>query len=144
MATPPSVQLLADIHAASFETPRPWSASEFEGLLSMTGVFLVTGDGPSFAIGRFVPHECELLTLAVAPEARGRGLGRKILRAYEKEAENLLALKSFLEVAATNEVAISLYRAEGYHESGLRKGYYRAPDKSKIDALLFTKRIKHT
>ncbi|WP_417261868.1 ribosomal protein S18-alanine N-acetyltransferase [Celeribacter sp.] len=137
-------EMLAEIHAASFETPRPWSATEFAGLLSMTGVFLVTGDGPSFALGRFVPHEAELLTLAVAPEARGQGLGRKILKAYEKEADRQIALKSFLEVAADNEAAISLYLSEGYSESGRRKQYYTAPDKTKVDALVMEKRIKHT
>ncbi|SFJ33488.1 GNAT family N-acetyltransferase [Celeribacter neptunius] len=139
-----SSQLLAEIHAACFETPRPWSAQEFDSLLSMKGVFLVTGEGPSFALGRYVPHECELLTLAVAPEARGRGFGRAMLRAYEKEADRRIALKSFLEVAEDNAVAISLYRAEGYSESGRRKHYYTRPDRSKIDALIFTKRIKHT
>ncbi len=136
--------MLADIHAASFETPRPWSETEFAGLLSMQGVFLVTGDGPSFALGRYVAEESELLTIAVSPEARGQGLGRRMLNAYDAAARTQGARASFLEVAADNVAAISLYLSEGYSESGRRKAYYTAPDGAKIDALIFEKRIIHS
>ncbi|WP_231730565.1 GNAT family N-acetyltransferase [Celeribacter halophilus] len=136
--------MLAALHAASFDTPRPWSATEFAGLLSMKDVFLTTGAGPSFALGRYVPDEVELLTIAVSPEARGRGLGRAMLRRYEAEAQNRGATQSFLEVAANNIPAISLYLSEGYSESGHRKAYYTAPDGTKIDARMFTKRINQT
>lgn len=110
----------------------------------MRETFLVTGAGPSFAMGRYAAHEAELLTIAVSPEARGQGLGRDMLRAYEEEAKSRLALTSFLEVAETNTVAISLYRSEGYSESGRRPRYYSTPTNEKIDALLFSKPLKHT
>lgn len=135
---------LAALHAASFVTPRPWSEREFEGLLSMRGVFLVTGSGPSFAMGRVVEHEAELLTLAVAPEARGQGLGRAILEAYEDAAKTREAITSFLEVSEHNIPAIALYKTADYRESGRRKFYYTTPDRKKLDALLFSKRLKHT
>lgn len=104
----------------------------------------MTGEGPSFALGRAVAGETELLTLAVAPEARGHNLGRRALQGYEAEALVRGAEDAFLEVATDNTVAISLYRSEGYRESGRRKGYYVTPDGEKIDALVFTKRIKQT
>lgn len=135
---------LAALHAACFTTPRPWSAAEFSDLLAANNVFLVTGEGPSFALGRALAGETELLTLAVAPEARGRKLGRLALQAYEAEALTRGAEDAFLEVASTNKIAISLYVSEGYRESGRRKNYYSAPDGTKIDALVFTKRIKQS
>jgi ribosomal-protein-alanine N-acetyltransferase len=135
---------LAALHAACFTTPRPWSAKEFADLLASPTVFLVTGEGPSFALGRAVAGEAELLTLAVAPEARGRRLGRLALQGYEAEARMRGAEDAFLEVATDNPVAISLYLSEGYCESGRRKGYYVTPEGAKIDALVFTKRIKQT
>ncbi|ATG49779.1 ribosomal-protein-alanine acetyltransferase [Celeribacter ethanolicus] len=135
---------LAALHAACFTTPRPWSAKEFADLLTSPTVFLVTGEGPSFALGRAVAGEAELLTLAVAPEARGRSLGRLALQDYEAEARARGAEDAFLEVATDNTVAISLYLSEGYCESGRRKGYYAPPEGPKIDALVFTKRIKQT
>ncbi|WP_339694429.1 GNAT family N-acetyltransferase [Celeribacter baekdonensis] len=135
---------LAALHFASFQTPRPWSAKDFAGLLSMRENFIITGDGPSFIMGRTAAHEAELLTLAVHPEARGHGLGREMLHAYEEEAKSRLALVSFLEVAETNTVAISLYLSEGYSESGRRPRYYTTPSNEKIDALVLSKPLKHT
>ncbi len=95
-------------------------------------------------MGRTAAHEAELLTLAVHPEARGHGLGREMLHAYEEEAKSRLALVSFLEVAETNTVAISLYLSEGYSESGRRPRYYTTPSNEKIDALVLSKPLKHT
>ncbi|MBU2868785.1 GNAT family N-acetyltransferase [Pacificibacter marinus] len=130
---------LAALHKASFTLPRPWSETEFAGLLSMADVFLTCGDGPSFALGRVVAGEAELLTLAVDPNAQGRGLGRVALEAYEVEARRRGADISFLEVATTNTVAIKLYLSHGYAESGRRRAYYAAPDGTKIDAFVFSK-----
>lgn len=107
----------------------------------MPGVFLVTGQGPGFALGRAIAGEAELLTLAVAPAARGQGHGRSILTAFEAQALAQEAEMAFLEVAADNAPAIALYQSAGYRESGLRKGYYTTPDGAKIDALLFKKAL---
>ena len=139
-----SPEELATLHAVSFQTPRPWSVKDFAGLLSMRENFIITGDGPSFIMGRYAANEAEVLTLAVHPEARGLGLGRVMLRAYEKEAKSRLALMSILEVAENNTVAISLYLSEGYSESGRRPRYYTTPENTKIDALVLSKPLKHT
>lgn len=133
---------LATLHKASFTLPRPWSETEFAGLLSMADVFLTCGDGPSFALGRVVVGEAELLTLAVDPRAQGRGLGRLALEAYEAGARKRGAENFFLEVATTNTVAIKLYQSHGYAESGRRRAYYTAPDGSKVDAFVFSKPLK--
>ncbi|WP_417271414.1 GNAT family N-acetyltransferase [Celeribacter sp.] len=138
----PNLEALAALHADAFETPRPWSQTELAGLLSSYGVFLVESDGPSMAMGRVIADEAELLTLAVASQARGRGFGRAALRAYEAQAWNRGARTSFLEVAADNQTAISLYHSDCYSESGRRRAYYTRPDGSKIDAIVLTKRLK--
>ena len=67
---------LAALHARCFAAhPRPWSATEIEGLLDSPPNFLI--DLPQgFLIGRAVADEAELLTLAVAPETRRQGLAR--------------------------------------------------------------------
>ncbi|AJE48557.1 GNAT family N-acetyltransferase [Celeribacter indicus] len=132
---------LAEIHTASFTTPRPWSERDFAELLPLRGVFLVTCGGPGFALGRAVAGEAELLTIAVMPDARGQGAGRRLLRDYEATAQAAGARMSFLEVAEDNLPAITLYRSAGYRESGRRGGYYVTPDGDRIDALLLEKRI---
>lgn len=133
---------LAALHSASFTTPRPWSSTEFAGLLAMKDTFLAQANTSAFALGRVVLDEAELLTVAVAPTARGQGLGRAALAQYEADAVKRGATVSFLEVAATNEVAIALYRSSGYEQTGRRPRYYRQPDDTFCDALIFSKSLK--
>jgi ribosomal-protein-alanine N-acetyltransferase len=129
---------LADVHAASFETDRGWSAREFTDLLSDSSVFaLAARDGAAgFALGRAVAGEAELLTLAVAPHARRQGHGRALLEAFEAAARTRGAQEAFLEVAADNTPAIALYARAGYVERGRRRGYYPRPGRAAADALL--------
>ncbi|MBD3678656.1 MAG: ribosomal protein S18-alanine N-acetyltransferase [Rhodobacteraceae bacterium] len=131
---------LAQLHAAAFEFPRPWSAAEFASLLDGAGTFLVTEPG-GFALGRAIAGEAELLTIAVDPGARRQGLGARLMQTFESEARTRGAETAFLEVAATNAPAIALYHRAGFAETGRRRGYYRLPDGKPVDACLFSKQI---
>lgn len=131
---------LAAIHAACFTVPRPWSAAEFADLLTSQNIYQC--DTPAgFALGRVAGPEAELLTLAVRPADRGKGLGRNLLRAFEAEALRRGATEAFLEVALSNTSAIRLYRAEGYAASGIRKDYYDGPRGAKVSCLVMRKSI---
>ncbi|PTX57133.1 ribosomal-protein-alanine N-acetyltransferase [Litoreibacter ponti] len=134
-----SPDALAALHARCFETPRPWSAAEFEYLL--TRAFLLTSDA-GFLLGRVVADEAELLTLAVAPEVRRGGQGRALVDQFLDEAAQRGAVTSFLEVSAENAPARALYRAAGFEEVGLRAGYYLAPDLGKIDAVVMRRDLR--
>ena len=118
-----SPEELAALHARCFRTPPPWGPAAFRDVLSGSGVYLCTG-AQGFAVGRVVLEEAELLTLAVAPEARRRGQGRALLADFEAEARARGAEMAFLEVAAGNTVACALYRQAGYRQAGIRRGYY--------------------
>ncbi|MBS9715933.1 GNAT family N-acetyltransferase [Pseudohalocynthiibacter aestuariivivens] len=131
---------LAHIHALSFETPRPWDEKEFASLLKSRGVFLVK-DEASFALGRVVADEAELLTLAVHPNERSVGLGRARLLDFEAQAKKLGAQKSFLEVAANNNAAIALYLSVGYLKCGQRRDYYRRLNEDAVDAVVFEREL---
>lgn len=129
---------LAQLHAAAFANQRPWSAAEFESLLTSPHVFAITRDH-GFALGRVVVDEVELLTIATAPTARRRGTGRAILTAFETEAKQRGALVAHLEVAADNSPALALYSAAGYAESGRRSAYYRRNTSPAADAVILQK-----
>ncbi|WP_172330501.1 ribosomal protein S18-alanine N-acetyltransferase [Mangrovicoccus sp. HB161399] len=131
---------MAALHAACFVTPRPWSEAEIAGLLDGPGCFAVAGPG-GFAMGRAIAGEAELLTIAVDPACRRTGLGRRLLDAFEAAARKRGADTAFLEVSAANAAARALYVAGGYAETGRRKGYYRAPDGSRIDALVMSRKF---
>jgi len=128
----------ARIHAAAFRESRPWSAAEFEALLHSKHCFWV-GDSHGFALGRTIAGESELLTIAVAPDDQGKGIGRRLLREYHDQAHDVGATSFFLEVAQDNKAAINLYLSEGYLQSAVRKAYYAREDAAPVDALILRK-----
>ena len=55
-------------------------------------------------------------SVEIAPEHRGRGLGREGMRLFEEEARRRGLSRTNLTVLGGNEVARSLYRSLGYVE----------------------------
>ena len=123
---------LAALHAQAFAAP--WSAAEFADLLSQPGVLLgLEPDG--FVLVSVVLDEAEILTLAVRPDARRQGLGRRLVERACVAAKAAGAATLFLEVAEDNAAARALYARAGFVEIGRRKAYYPGPDGRRIDAL---------
>ncbi|MDP9497982.1 MAG: ribosomal protein S18-alanine N-acetyltransferase [Actinomycetota bacterium] len=82
------------------------------------------------------PDEAWVQTLAVAPEAQGRGLGDRLLTALLDEAARRRAPAVSLEVRADNRAAQRLYERHGFVRTGVRRGYYRRG----VDAWVLTRR----
>ena len=128
-----TAERLAGLHAAAF--PAPWDATALAGLLTQAGVFAVEQpDG--FILLRTVADEAEILTLAVHPKARRRGLGTRLVREGVAGAAAQGATRLFLEVADDNAAALALYARAGFSEAGRRPGYYARPDGGRQDALI--------
>lgn len=134
---------MAAIHGAAFTTPRPWSAHEFADLLVRPDIFAVTAPH-GFALGQTVGPEAELLTLAVAPAARRTGIASALVTRLHAEAAARGAAEILLEVAADNTAARALYARLAYVLAGRRKGYYRRPDGTRLDALILRRPIERT
>jgi ribosomal-protein-alanine N-acetyltransferase len=75
----------------------------------------------------------DVMTLAVAPAARGRGWGRVLLDELERRARGRGAASVMLEVRADNEPALALYENGGYAVVRTRSRYYQPGD---VDALV--------
>jgi ribosomal-protein-alanine N-acetyltransferase len=133
-------EALEAIHQSAFVYTRAWTASEFSRFLESPLCFLVT-KGESFALGRVIGPEAELLTLAVAPTSQGQGLGRDCLNQFEGMARRKGAEECFLEVSADNKPAISLYKTNGYSQVSTRGNYYQTKSGEKVDALIFGKSL---
>ena len=129
---------LAALHEKCFETPRPWRAGEFADLLKSPQVFLIA-QANGFALGRVAGPEVELLTLAVDPSVRRRGIGWALLTEIEKTARQNHAKQIFLEVSENNGAAITLYHKAGYRKAGLRKDYYKGLSGQNVDALVLSR-----
>jgi putative acetyltransferase len=82
------------------------------------GVFLVVrDDGRAIACGgicRFDETRAELKRMYVLPEARGRGLGRRVLVELEQEARRLGYRGLVLETGDLQREALGLYESSGY------------------------------
>ncbi len=132
---------LAEIHAAAFATP--WDAAALEALLDQAGVFVLEQpDG--FILLRAVADEAEILTLAVYPAARRRGLATRLVREGGIAAAARGAVRLFLEVADDNTAARALYAGAGFVETGRRPGYYAHPDGGRRDALILALNLPAT
>ncbi|SNR23198.1 GNAT family N-acetyltransferase [Paracoccus sediminis] len=116
---------LAALHARCFTHPRPWNSAEFASLLDSPHVFALSRPR-GFLLGRAVADQAELLTLAVAPDARRQGIGRDLVDDFAATSRRRGALRAFLEVAADNIPAQALYRAAGWQHAGRRRRYYGA------------------
>lgn len=127
---------MADLHARAFAGQgRAWSAAEFSDLLASPLVFAV-GDLRGFALGRAITDEAELLTIATDPQARRQGIALACLAAFHTTARARGARSAFLEVADDNAAAKGLYRAAGYAQAAVRKGYYPRPNRPAVNALV--------
>lgn len=69
--------------------------------------------------------EADVQTVAVAPAARGRGLGGRLLDALVAEAARRGATSVLLEVRADNAPAIALYASRGFERIAVRRAYYQ-------------------
>ena len=125
---------MAQLHAASFTLPPPWSQTELEATLANPFTFALTKP-QAFLLAQVVAGEATLLTIAVAPTARRLGLGRALVADFLAQSRQRQATTAFLEVAETNQAARALYAAAGFVPPGRRKGYYRATGQS-VDAIL--------
>lgn len=116
---------LAVLHAAAFADA--WDMQALKQMLAHPGAFAFHHhDG--FVLARVAACEAEILTLAVAPSARGKGLGRALLQAAIDAARIKGAKEMFLEVGADNPAALALYAGLGFANVATRKGYYAGRD----------------
>jgi ribosomal-protein-alanine N-acetyltransferase len=77
--------------------------------------------------------DADVQTIAVAPQARRRGLGRALMTEMIDEARRRRVREVFLEVRADNPDAQRLYTSLGFEQIAVRPRYYM-PDG--VDALV--------
>ncbi len=120
-----------EIERRSFSDP--WSLHAFREVLTAPRAYFVGARlgvaGPllGYVVAWFVADEGEIANVAVAPEARGRGVGARLLDAALAEGRARGAATIFLEVRDSNQPARQLYASRGFEEVGRRRAYYRRP-----------------
>lgn len=126
---PGDVAAVAELEARSFSTP--WRAATFHRLLERSAVdlWVVEEEGRvvAYAVVWRVLDQAELANIAVREEARGRGLGARLLQHALDRARVAGVRTVYLEVRVSNEAARRMYRRAGFRETGRRRGYYTDP-----------------
>lgn len=121
----------------------PWTRGNFADSLS-AGYRCHTWRGGAELIGYFVlmvaAGEAHLLNLSVAAAHQRRGHGSALLAEVMRMAGADGARQVFLEVRPTNAGAKALYRRFGFHQIGVRRGYYPAQG-GREDALVLTRAL---
>jgi len=121
------IPCIMEIERASFTTP--WTEGMFRSQLRFAdqAVNLVLEEQDiviGYAAAWLAYDEIHLLSIAVAPERRGRGFGEEILQAVMKRGSARGAVRVILEVREGNAAARTFYCNRGFVEIGKRRRYY--------------------
>jgi ribosomal-protein-alanine N-acetyltransferase len=137
-AQPADAHRLARAEADS--TPHAWSSTLYTGSLESEHdtVWLMQQDNVLLgaAVLMQVLDEAHLQNFFIHASHQGQGLGGQLLRHVQQQARQHGASCLFLEVRASNLIALQLYQRAGFMQYSTRKAYYRHTDGSREDAIL--------
>ncbi|GAA0515135.1 ribosomal-protein-alanine N-acetyltransferase [Halorubrum aquaticum] len=109
----------------------PWPYDAFERLIDEPAFLVAEREGAvvGYVVADITPNAGRdighIKDLAVHPDARGRGIGRALLRAGLARLRAAGAAVVKLEVREGNDPARSLYATEGFEPVRRAKRYYR-------------------
>ena len=117
----------------------PWSEKMFKEEIAgkFSHYYVVEENGRAVAyMGMWsLSGEGHITNVAVAKDYRRKGYAKALISHFIKIAQDENLEFMTLEVRASNEAAISLYKSFGFRDVGVRKNYYD----NKEDAYLLTK-----
>jgi GNAT superfamily N-acetyltransferase len=138
LTSPDAVRLIAKLNTELEATfPEPGATH-----CSLTGAQVEAGDGAFViaylddvavgcgAVRRLDGATAELKRMYVAPSVRGRGIGRALVEALEREARLLGVTKVVLETGTRLAPAIRLYETMGYARIPIFGEYLSSPNTS--------------
>jgi ribosomal-protein-alanine N-acetyltransferase len=142
-AGPRDAAAIAALHGASFQ--RGWSEHELEQLLTDRNVIAhratINRALAGFILSRIAADEAEILSIAVAPARRSKGLARTLLELHMRRLLGLGVRTLFLEVDEDNAPAMRLYRRAGFRTIGCRPGYYQQGRDAACAALVLRRNL---
>ncbi len=140
---------VVEIEQACALSPWGWDAYHAELGQGTAAIMLVArAEGKSAANGstlagyivaRVIGDDLHVNNVAVRPELRRHGIGKRLLDAALGKGAALGSTSAWLEVRAGNQAAQSLYERCGFHVAGRRRDYYNLPVE---DALIMNLRIR--
>ena len=128
------VAAVAELEKKCFSDP--WSessiASELDNPLSFWLVAVENGLVLGYVGSQSVGEDADVMNLAVSPDARRRGIGLSLMSQLIAQLKRRKVKSLCLEVRASNQSAMALYRKLGFSQVGLRPKYYRHPQEDAV------------
>lgn len=118
--------------------PFPWTRGIFHDCLHvgyLCRVLEKEGKIVAYSVMSVAVEESHLLTIVVPLSEQGKGYGKKMLNEMILLAASNDANVMYLEVRASNKIAIELYHQRGFNELGTRNNYYPA-EQGREDGLI--------
>ena len=132
------VPQIAELEKLCFHDP--WSqnsiASEVNNKLSLWLVAVEDEQVVGYVGSQTVLGETDMMNIAVHPEFRKKGIATALITQLISTLVQQGSHSLMLEVRASNDPAISVYKSLDFVEVGRRKNYYRNP---REDALILRK-----
>ena len=142
MAQASDADVIAKLHAQGFY--RGWPREDFAAYIAGrdTPVYVACDAKrkiAGFAMIRIAADEAELITIAVDPKWRKKGVGLALMRAVFQDLLMSPAKRIFLEVAADNPAALKLYGKTGFRKVAERQGYYERANGEPATAIVMAR-----
>lgn len=117
-----------------YHAPKAFFVAEYEG--EIIGYIMCRIERGISGFGRMPVKKGHIVSVAVIPTLRNRGIGTALISAGVGGLIDYGASEFFLEVRKTNEEAIGIYEKLGYSVRRVLRGYYRDGE----DAYLMVKK----
>lgn len=121
----------------------PWSRGNFLDSINAgysCWVCRSAGELVGYAVIMHAVDDAHLLNISVAARRQGKGFGARLLAHAMQVGRELGAATLLLEVRPSNVKAVGLYKAFGFQQIGVRRGYYPA-HVGREDALVLTRAL---
>ena len=129
------IPAVVELDRISFTLPWPERSFRFEvtnNPAARCWVAEIDGRVVGMLVGWMLVDEIHIATIAIHPDFRRQGIGRKLLSHTLRRALEEGAQSSFLEVRESNLGAQEMYRQFGYEPTGRRTRYYKDNDEDAI------------
>lgn len=109
---------------------------ELENSLARYVVLLKDNEVVAFSGAWLIACEGQITNVAVHPNCRGLGFGKKIMEGLISLLKEEGCLDVTLEVRESNSVARNLYSSLGFKAEGVRKNFYEDGNGNKEDGII--------
>ena len=81
-----------------------------------------------------IKDEAEIIKIGIEKSYQRKNYGSYVI----SEMKRIGIKKIFLEVSVENVKAINFYLKNGFYKNGIRKGYYKQKNNTRVDAFIFS------